>query len=191
MDGGGGDPDGDGICSANDNCPTIYNPDQADLDNDGIGNVCDPNDASISLTQVKFKRTTSVNANGSITLKGSFLTSGLPAEGDALNTSKPIGIQVSDSLSTTQSFLWTTCISKGTKITCKSTDAHHSSQAMFKQLGVPNQWKFTIKLKRRSIVAPFQAPVRADIMHDTGIDRVATISDCRASLAGLSCSEFR
>ena len=53
------------------------------------------------------------------------------------------------------------------------------------------QWKFTIKLERRSIVAPFQAPVRADISHDTNIDRVGTISDCRASIAGLTCSEFR
>jgi len=38
---------------------------------------------------------------------------------------------------------------------------------------------------------PFQAPVRADISHDTNIDRVGTISDCRASIAGLTCSEFR
>ncbi|RJR18350.1 MAG: hypothetical protein C4581_06455 [Nitrospiraceae bacterium] len=36
------DPDNDGIIA--DNCPFIYNPDQADNDADGIGDVCDPDD---------------------------------------------------------------------------------------------------------------------------------------------------
>jgi len=34
---------GDGVGDACDNCPGVYNPDQADSDSDGIGNVCDPN----------------------------------------------------------------------------------------------------------------------------------------------------
>ena len=38
---GQGDNDGDGITDALDNCPGMPNADQADLDNDGIGNVCD------------------------------------------------------------------------------------------------------------------------------------------------------
>ena len=37
------DNDGDGIKNADDNCPDTANPDQSDLDNDGIGDVCDPN----------------------------------------------------------------------------------------------------------------------------------------------------
>ena len=37
----GGDSDGDGICNAQDNCDFVANPDQADNDGDGIGNVCD------------------------------------------------------------------------------------------------------------------------------------------------------
>lgn len=35
------DTDGDGISDENDNCINIANPDQADLDNDGIGDLCD------------------------------------------------------------------------------------------------------------------------------------------------------
>jgi hypothetical protein len=35
------DKDGDGILNDVDNCPDTYNPDQSDIDGDGIGDVCD------------------------------------------------------------------------------------------------------------------------------------------------------
>jgi len=35
------DSDGDGIPDINDNCPAIFNPDQEDLNNNGIGDVCE------------------------------------------------------------------------------------------------------------------------------------------------------
>lgn len=35
------DQDGDGFADANDNCPSNHNTDQADIDNDGKGDVCD------------------------------------------------------------------------------------------------------------------------------------------------------
>ncbi len=41
------DADGDEICDVNDNCPEVFNPDQLDTDNDGIGNDCDPMPLSI------------------------------------------------------------------------------------------------------------------------------------------------
>jgi hypothetical protein len=36
-----GDPDIDGVCNAGDNCPSVPNPSQADLDTDGTGDACD------------------------------------------------------------------------------------------------------------------------------------------------------
>lgn len=44
SDGGGmgSDGDNDGIPDADDNCPVDMNPDQADADDDGLGDVCDP-----------------------------------------------------------------------------------------------------------------------------------------------------
>jgi Thrombospondin type 3 repeat len=35
------DTDHDGIPDSGDNCPTVFNPDQADNDGDGLGNACD------------------------------------------------------------------------------------------------------------------------------------------------------
>ena len=35
------DTDGDGVPDSQDNCPTVYNPDQLDGDDDGIGDSCD------------------------------------------------------------------------------------------------------------------------------------------------------
>ncbi|MFL0160989.1 T9SS type B sorting domain-containing protein [Aquirufa salirivi] len=35
------DTDGDGLVDFEDNCPSTYNPNQLDTDNDGLGNVCD------------------------------------------------------------------------------------------------------------------------------------------------------
>lgn len=36
------DADGDGVLGSSDNCPSFFNPDQADVDQDGLGNLCDP-----------------------------------------------------------------------------------------------------------------------------------------------------
>ena len=38
------DGDGDGRCESDDNCPAIFNPNQSDIDGDGLGDACDPDD---------------------------------------------------------------------------------------------------------------------------------------------------
>jgi len=129
-----------------------------------------------------------VGDNGTITLKGDFLTN--PGAGDVFDASAPIGVQVVDNLSTSQSHVWPVaeCVTKGNKITCKSTD--RASQAKFKQLGFASQWKFAVKLKKRAITGPFQGPVRVTISHDTGVDRTDQIVDCKGTSSGVNCREF-
>lgn len=43
-----GDGDGDGVPDESDNCPTVANPDQTDLNNDGFGDACVSPDATIN-----------------------------------------------------------------------------------------------------------------------------------------------
>ena len=43
------DSDGDGFNNDLDNCPNVYNPDQADADNDGVGDACDAPPGEIAL----------------------------------------------------------------------------------------------------------------------------------------------
>ena len=45
------DSDGDGVDDIVDNCPSIANSDQADFDNDGIGDVCDVPDVKVVVEQ--------------------------------------------------------------------------------------------------------------------------------------------
>ena len=46
------DVDADGVPDALDNCPAAVNPDQADLDGDGAGNPCDPDDDNDGIADV-------------------------------------------------------------------------------------------------------------------------------------------
>jgi hypothetical protein len=46
------DDDQDSICNVADNCPYDYNPDQLDLDNDGVGYACDDDTLQVEETTI-------------------------------------------------------------------------------------------------------------------------------------------
>jgi hypothetical protein len=185
VDGGGGDPDGDGICSANDNCPTVANVNQADLDNDGAGNVCDLVDAIINVTRAQLKLSKGVAPNGKVSIKGDFLTAPV---GDPFDATAGITVRVQDNLGFNMAHMFATCIpASGARIKCRDGNF----RAQFSTLpSSPRVWRFSVKFSRQVMAGPFEGPVTVTISHDTGIDRVDSISDCRARNSGLACREF-
>lgn len=69
------DLDGDGVCGAADNCPDVANVDQADADQDGVGDRCDQEDAPLRLRRAMSRGGPDVNA---LILRGDVL--GLPID---------------------------------------------------------------------------------------------------------------
>jgi DNA/RNA endonuclease G (NUC1) len=57
------DTDADGIPDTADNCPLVSNANQADLDNDGLGDVCDPDDDNDGVADATDNCPTVANAN--------------------------------------------------------------------------------------------------------------------------------
>jgi hypothetical protein len=47
------DTDGDGVIDFEDNCPSVSNPDQADSDNDGFGDVCSQTASINDIEEIK------------------------------------------------------------------------------------------------------------------------------------------
>jgi len=59
------DTDGDGVRDSNDNCPYIANPDQSDLNHNGIGDVCDVDQDGDGIADKVLKLDANKNAVGS------------------------------------------------------------------------------------------------------------------------------
>lgn len=199
--GGGGDTDNDRICDADDNCPTVANPDQKDLDGDKIGDVCDPVDAAMNLTRVDLKRDSGKTvANGLVRIDGDFITRP-PA--DTLDpNAQGIRVELQDSFRTSLSQVWAAGSGEckpPTRLgifTCLSAD--RQARLQLKPLlkpplsTTPNQtYGVRVILKKRAIQAPFAGPVTVTLTQiGPGIDRQGSIQDCSSNSFGMTCREF-
>lgn len=188
-DGGGGDTDGDTICDADDNCPADPNTTQANLDIDGLGDVCDPNDGSLNVTLVRLRQQPNVG-NGTVNIKGDFLTEP-PA--DIFTANNPsITLRVEDSLNLAQTRTWPPLpclVNSSGRVKCTSPDG--LSKAQFRPFPKqPSVFRFRAKFKKLALNGPFAGPVTVTLTYNGAIDRVGTISDCAATSSGLKCREF-
>jgi hypothetical protein len=192
--GGGGDPDSDLLCSADDNCPLVSNVDQADIDGDDIGNVCDPEEGPLNPTRVRYKGTGSATSDSSnLSAKGDFVTL-LP--GDVFpDGNGDILVTVSDSAPVpsvrTHTFTNAECKIGTTTRRCKTIDKliKGTFKTSASQTGV---WKFSLKIKKAMLgPGPFIGPAKVTISYGPSIDRVGYVTDCATSFSGLICRQLR
>ncbi|MCC6766295.1 MAG: hypothetical protein IT293_16670 [Deltaproteobacteria bacterium] len=200
TDGGGGDVDVDGICATDDNCPVVPNPDQADIDGDDLGNVCDPDDGPMNATSVDLKRSNNVGRpNGGVGLKGDVILD--PSQ--SLLTSPKITFTVTDSKTPTPfsvSQTWTVsteCAVKGTRISCSTADKKF--KARFKPFPkTPDVYRFSARFRKLATATDlvFEGPVTVVLTFGPPppasgqFDLTSVISDCRATSSGIKCRQF-
>jgi hypothetical protein len=184
----GGDTDGDEVCDAEDNCPATANPDQNDLDDDGIGDVCDADDSTLALLRLNLRpdgRT--ARATGSVFVKGSLLTAAprYPLPHPTLE----VEIQDGRGLHEVFSFADRHCSlsPRGSRMVCRSDDGNFAV-SFRRARGSRTLYVFRIRVGGLSAAPPLVGPVLVAIRDTASVDRIGTIATCRpARRGGLKC----
>ncbi len=180
--GGGGDQDGDGICDADDNCPSVPNPTQSDLDGDGIGDACDPLDATMTIARLVAHVAVPASAsNGHVLFRGSFGAAGAAA----LDATQGVAVHVADAgtLVLDETFDAGECTTKHTATRCKKAGAP-STQAKFHG---KSEVRFVVRLGGLALPAVPAAPVTVT-MTANGIDRTGTVGTCKTNPVASRCA---
>ena len=130
------DTDGDGIFDDIDNCASVYNPDQADLDQDGIGDVCD---STPGVTYAFSGVLQPINADGSSIFK--------------LGSTVPVKFQLTDasgvSVTTAAANLYVSKVSDGvagSEVEAISTSSA-TSGSLFRYDSTSDQYVFNLGTK--------------------------------------------
>jgi hypothetical protein len=164
--GGGGDTDGDGVCDADDNCPTVANANQYDTNEDGVGDACDSHFAANALIvwEVRLKADSSTQTdNGSIRVKARVIANPpldvFPvAVDDGGVTIKVEGAGLAGPETTT--FTGDQCTGRATpaglRVTCVVKDGHTTVQklVLWPATFYANQYNLKLVASRRNFPPP-------------------------------------
>ena len=186
------DSDDDGVLDGVDTCPLAASTDQADLDGDGVGNVCDAGDSVLEIRRARVRQSTKpARPNGEVQVAGDIVLGPGP---DAFDPMGGVAFEIHDALGLSEVFAWTgaECDSLGSgRVRCRNASGD------FTQLTEPlsataGHVRFRLRFKRRDIVGPFAPPLDVRLVHSPpiaieGIDRLGSIGACRITRNGMLC----
>jgi hypothetical protein len=185
---GAADSDGDGVIDCLDNCPSNANPDQSDIDGDGIGDVCDPEDGILHITRLKLKgNTNQTTPRGSLVAKGYFVTGP-----DVFTGADGVVARIQDRLETDVQLVWAAvaCINTPKNGSWKCSSVDRKVVGTFKPVPAnPIEIRYKLKATNLSMLAPFKSAITLTLTYGPGIDRDGQIHDCRPGNSLLTCKE--
>ena len=185
----GGDADGDRVCDDADNCPNDPNPDQADLDGDGRGDVCDDADAVLHLNRVQLRADAPGDGpGGRIGVRGTFTTA--PPR-DAFTAANGLAVHVTDGRGLDRRFAWPAAecqTSARGRVRCRNADGTVKGAFLPVSRGSAS-YRVTFLARRLALAAPFTAPATVTVTDQQVIDRAGTIAACTSSSTGMTCRQ--
>jgi hypothetical protein len=189
------DVDGDGVCGNVDNCPNDANADQADLDNDGIGNVCDTNDqtGSLVLSNVSISSADPMTNAPGRARAGALVVDSLGGGlGDDLALGNVYFTLVAGPFSANMP-VGTCTTTNGGRVKCRN-DAAGVKAIFYKVIQgdnvFPDIWKMIVKQKQIATTAIPAGPVTLTLVQPTpSISRGDDIAACVSKSGRLRCRE--
>jgi hypothetical protein len=190
------DTDGDGVIDCQDNCPTVANADQSDLDGDGLGDRCDPQDCDLehpgclNITKLVMKGSLGTKPSGLASIRGDFVT----LTPDHFDPSAGLRVRVKERLETDYEMTALTCLSMPDgRARCDEQASTTSPKLKIRIKPLPKSpvsYRFLVKFQKRPEAPPFAEPVTVTLTElARGVDRVGQINDCAAQRSGVRCRE--
>jgi len=182
------DVDGDGVFDTFDNCPTIPNPGQADLDGDFVGDVCDGADGALAIRRARARRTGGPNSH--ILVRGDVV---LANASDAFDATSGILVRIADGPSLDETFAFASADCKAFangRVSCQSADRR--LHAAFRPSALPGRLRFQLRFEDLTLTGPFGSELTAAItsappVATEGLDRAGTIAGCRTNANAMLC----
>ena len=171
------DPDGDGVCTQLDNCPSVSNPSQSDLDGDDVGDACDI--GQMTLRTLRLGARTGSTFATSVTAAGTLPAPlAVPSEVHILLGAGAFGLNVSS----LPAWAAKVCTSTVKRTRCVSPD-RGLSLALSVRAAMPGVVSFRLKVKHPPTTPLLGAPVGIIFLQPSGLHS-GTLDTCRIAASG-------